>query len=176
MKTRLSLAAVLAAAAVAAASNADFYQGQPVDVTGNCYATFGNTGFGTGYGQGVHQLGGSNGYWDAVYGTSYPVQCSSFVNDPNSVSFVFDFASFFPSDFFLITIDITGLKSDFSIAGAQGNVGTFTTDGNNIHWEGNGADLAATGVLAFKVFQVPAPGALALVSLSGLAAGRRRRA
>jgi hypothetical protein len=79
------------------------------------------------------------------------------------------------SDYSHYTIDIFGLKDDGSILGASGNFGTFTTDGNALHWEASGSAVSTIGVLSFKVFQAPAPGAIAVLGLAGLAAGARRR-
>lgn len=176
MKTRLTLASVLAAAAVAAAANADFYDGQEIAISGFAYSTgpVGNTSWGFAAGQGLYDLGYTGNFFDSVYGPDYPVVVNSTVNDPYSVTFSIDFSGFFPGDFETHAIEIVGLKSDFTISGVQGNSQGFTTDGNNVLWQGTGAELASLGSLNFKVFQVPAPGALALLGLAGLARNRRR--
>lgn len=175
MKTRLTLASMLAAAAVAAAANADFYDGQEVAVSGFAYsATIGNTSWGAVAGQGLYDLGYTGNFFDSVFGEDYPVIVNSTVNNPYSVSFSIDFSAFFPGDFDLHEIEIVGLKSDGSILGVQGNSQGFSTDGNTVFWSGSGAELASLGSLDFKVFQVPAPGAVALLGLAGLARSRRR--
>lgn len=180
MKNHIALAALLASAAAAAAT-AEFFPGQPVGIVGTASASSNpniqDTTWGTGQsdGQGSHQLGGQSQYWDSVYGPTLPVFVTSTVNSPFSVTFIIDFTQFVASDYSHYTIDIYGLKSDATIQGATGNFGTFTTDGNSLHWEGSGADVAAIGVLGFKVFQAPAPGAIAVLGLAGLAAGARRR-
>jgi len=176
MKTRLTLASILAAAAVAAAANAEFYDGQEIAVSGFAYSSgpVGNTSWGFAAGQGTYDLGYTGNFFDSVYGPTYPVVVNSTVNNPYSVTFSIDFTGFFPGDFDLHVIEIVGLKSDFSIIGVQGNSQGFQTDGNNVVWQGSGAELASLGVLSFKVFQVPAPGAVALLGLAGLARNRRR--
>ncbi len=184
MKTRIALAA-FAAAAVAGLAQAEFAPGNFVGVTGHASGSpnpdIVDTGWGTGYDQGQHQLGGVSNYWDAVYGPSLPVFVTSSVVNPYSVIFTIDFSQFVASDYTLYSFDITGLKSDGSIlgvaGGATGGTGGFSTDGNNVHWEGTISDLANSGfVLSFKIYQAPAPGALALLGLVGAAGVRRRRA
>lgn len=181
MKTNLTTLAVLAAGALSAAAAADFFGETPCEVTGLCYSTqFGNVTWGSGAGQGSHFLNSTSTFWDDVYGSNdpltLPVFVSSQINDQWSVSFDIDFTQFHSEDFQWMTIDISRLKTDGSLLGAQGNSTGFSTDGYIIHWEGTGAELAQLGVLSFKVYQVPTPGALTLLGVGGMAARRRRRA
>lgn len=62
-----------------------------------------------------------------------------------------------------------------------GSIGTISTDGNSITWDTSVGDvLDAIGPnedqLITIQFAIPAPGALALLGMAGLGAGRRRRA
>jgi len=166
---------MLAAAAVAAAANADFYDGQEVFVSGFASSSvFGNTSWGYAAGQGAYTLNQFDAFYDAVYGPDYEILMISEVNDPNSVTFVINYTSFFPADYEFHSLEIVGLKNDGSILGVQGNSTGFATDGNVVTWQGTGAELAGLGELVFKVYQVPAPGAVALLGLAGLARNRRR--
>lgn len=175
MKTVLSLAAVLAAAAVSAA-NAEFAPGNFVAINGVAGPQFGNPQWGTNAGQGLHQLGGVSNYFDSVSGPNYAIVVTSTVVNPYSVIFDINFSAFFPGDFSAVAFEIVGLKQDNTIVDVAGNSAGFQWDGNNVVWSGTGAELADLGTLSFKVFQIPAPGAIALVGLAGLAGGRRRRA
>lgn len=181
MKNIIISAVACAAGTLAATASADFFGQTPCEVTGMCFSTQLETvTWGSGAGQGSHFLNSSSTYWDDVYGSNdpltLPVFVSSQINDQWSLSFDIDFTQFHAEDFQWMTIDISRLKTDGSLLGAQGNSTGFSTDGYIIHWEGTGAELAQLGVLSFKVYQVPTPGALALLGVGGLAAGRRRRA
>ncbi len=176
MKNRLALAAALAAAA-ASVANAEFAVGNEVSVSG--WASGGNAGsttWGTVAGQGLHDLGFQTTFWDSVWGPNYPVIVTSTVVNPWSVEFNINFTGFFPADFAEHEIVISGLKYDDSIMGVQGNSNGFQLTDTGVAWFGSGAELSLLGTLSFKVVQVPAPGAIALVGLAGLASGRRRRA
>lgn len=184
MKTRFTLAA-LAATAVAGMAQAEFADGNLVAVTGLAVGSpnpdIQDTGWGTAFDQGMHALGGNSNYWDTVYGTGLPVFVSSTVVNPYSVIFTIDFTQFVASDYTQYSFVITGLKSDGSIigvaGGATGGTNGFTTDGNSVNWNGTYGDLADSGfIMTFKVYQAPAPGALALLGLVGAAGARRRRA
>ncbi len=181
MKTRIIVASLIASAAVAASASADFVAGNLVGVNGSFGPGNGNDfgQFGTFVGQGAHALGGNSIYWDTNdQPFAYTVLVSSTVNDIHSVSFSLDFTNFAPAYYSVYHIEITGLKSDGSIAGVGGNATGFSVsqDGNTVMWDGTGATLASIGTLSFKIDQVPAPGALALLGCAGLVGARRRRA
>lgn len=174
MKTCTVFAAV-AAASIAGFAAADFVEGASVAISGVAGPEFGGTFWGTDADQGTHTLGGVSNYWDPFF-PSFAISVSSSVESPYSVTFQIDFSEFAPGDYSEHELVISGLKSDGSIAGVAGNSNGFSTDGNTIFWSGTGAELASLGTLSFKVFQVPAPGALALLGLAGLTRARRRRA
>lgn len=179
MKTCTLIASALAAAAIAAAANADFAVGNQVSINGAFGPGLGNDygTFGTAAGQGTHSLGGQSTYWDTNDSPlHYTVEVTSTVVNQWSVIFSMDFTNFEPAYYSNYTIDIVGLKSDGSLLGVQGNSTGFSTDGNSIHWQGTGTELQGLGSLTFKVYQTPAPGALALVGMAGVFGSRRRRA
>lgn len=170
-------AAAIATFAFAGAAQAEFFLGQEVSINGAAGPEFGGASWGTWVQQGTHQLGGSNEYWDSAFpqGTLPVYVDSEFVGgDPTVLSFTFDFGAFFPGDFTFHAMDIIGLKTDGSIIGVTASQGLVQTDGNNIHWDGSGPALQNEPDLKITVFQIPAPGALALVAVAGLVARRRR--
>jgi len=83
------------------------------------------------------------------------------------------------------TVDLLGIKSPdspFPISDARakdafGNdIGSIVFDGGNITWVGVANDILAGGErVTIQWNQIPAPGAIALLGLAGLTAGRRRR-
>ncbi|MFO0783326.1 MAG: hypothetical protein U0636_06550 [Phycisphaerales bacterium] len=179
MKTCTLIASTLAAAAIAAAADADFAVGNQVAINASFGPGAGNDlgTFGTFAGQGYHSLGGQSTYWDTNDAPfAYTVNVTSTVVNQWSVMFSMDFSNFAPAYYSNYTIDIVGLKTDGSLLGVQGNSNGFNTDGNSVTWSGTGAELQGLGSLTFKVYQTPAPGALALVGMAGVVGSRRRRA
>ena len=172
-----TLACLAATAAIATAAHAEFVVGDLVSVSGTAGPELGGTSWGTQDGQGAHALGGSNVYWDATFGNPVflTVGVSSLVNNGGSVTFTIDFSAFQSSDFTLCTVDILGLKQDGTLDLVTASQGMSSTDGNNVHWMGSGADLSEDSTLLITVRQGPAPGALALLGAAGLAGARRRR-
>jgi len=174
MRNIFAAAAVAASLAVAGAANAEFFPGQPVAINGAAGPQFGGTSWGTWKDQGLHNLGGNSQYFDATFGPILPVFVNSSFINAQTISFEFDFGGFFPGDFDFHAIDILGLKQDGSIIEVTASQGIVQTNGNDVHWDGSGSGLANEPDLKITVVQIPAPGALALLGVAGLAARRRR--
>jgi MYXO-CTERM domain-containing protein len=178
LKKRTLFATVfLASTALVAAANADFAAGNFVAIDGTA---FGNDGLiSTTYG-GSHQLGGGSQFADNVYGPQLFVTVTSNVVSSTMVTFSFDFSNWTPADYPQNGINIIGLKSDLSVYQVTSSAGTAITDGNDVHWEGSGAEITGSPAgngsykLLITVTQVPAPGAVALLGMAGLVRGRRR--
>jgi len=168
------VAAAVAAIALAGASNAEFFPGAPIAINGAAGPEFGGTTWGTWAGQGLHNLGGVSNYFDSIFGPAFAVIVSSDVINPNLLSIVLDFTTFAPGDFSLHSANFISLKNDGSIVGVSASAGVAFTDGNNIHWEASGAEVAGAGTIKLLIEQIPSPGALALLGVAGLAARRRR--
>ncbi|MFT3685339.1 MAG: hypothetical protein QM783_10505 [Phycisphaerales bacterium] len=176
MSIRLIALSTLAVAATASVSLADFHDGQSISITGNAGPQFA-TSWGTGAGQGLHNLGGSSEFWDANFSQgTLPVFVTSVVNNPYSLSLTVDFSSFFPGDFSELSISVPDLKQDGSIINVFASQGTVVVnpDGNGFSWIGSGSIQPPS--VTFEITQTPAPGAAAVLALGGLAASRRRRA
>lgn len=178
MKKCTFIASLLASAAVVAVANAEFAIDNHVSVSGTA---FGNDGLiSTTYGGG-HLLGSGSQFIDDVYGPNFFVIVTSNVVSSTMVTFSFDFSNWTPYDYPQNAIDIYGLKSDLSIFQVTSSAGTVITDGNDVHWYGTGAEITGppegngSYKLLITVEQVPAPGALALLGMAGLAGTRRRR-
>lgn len=169
----------MAAVALVAAASADFYEGQAVSVNGfaglSSDPKIQDTAWGTWVDQGVHYLDGQSTFWDNIYGPAYPVYVESFVTSQYSVTFTFDFSEFVASEYSYYTINIFGLKDDGTLSNVTVNQGVAGTDGNGVSWQGSGVDLSENPILEMTIYQVPAPGALALMAAAGLARSRRRR-
>lgn len=164
-------AAAVAAIAFTGAASADFFEGQGVAINGTAGPQFA-TAWGTAEGQGLHNLGGFTQYFDPFF-TQFTIDVSSTVN-VGSVSFLISFSDFAPGDFSTHTVDILGLKADGTIEKVISNLGNISTNGNDVSWIGTGAELALEPDLEITVFQIPTPGALALIGVAGLVARRRR--
>jgi hypothetical protein len=168
------------AIALAAGAGADFYKDQAVSVNGfaglSSDPKIEDTAWGTWVDQGMHYLDGQSTFWDNIYGPGYPVYVESEITSPYSVNFTFDFSGFVASDYSYYTINIFGLKVDGTLSYVTVNQGVAGTDGNGVSWQGSGAELSQNPILQMTIYQVPAPGALALLGAAGLARSRRRRA
>lgn len=165
---RILAAAVLATLGFAGAAKADFYNGQPIGVEGWGDFIFGG---GTSWGGG-HDIGGVSIFPDDNFPT-FSMTLVSAILGPGHLSLMLDFANFAPSDFATLTMEFYSLKSDGSIIGVQASKGVVTTDGNNVFWSLSPGS-AADEPIKIDVFQIPAPGAIALLGVAGIAVRRRR--
>jgi MYXO-CTERM domain-containing protein len=179
LKTCLLSLSLMAAAALTASTQAEFVDGFQLDIAGTAFGSDGNAA--TTWG-GAYQLGTAASYVDNLYGPPFQINVSSDVISSTVVVFSFDFSQWAPQDFPMHALDLYDLKTDLSIFDVSASAGTVVTDGNDVHWQGSGADItgAPAGNGSYKllitVTQVPAPGALALLGFAGVVCKRRRRA
>lgn len=101
---------------------------------------------------------------------------SSIVNSANSVSISIECSQYDRAFSSLFSVGISGLKDDGTLASLSPSQGfAFVQEGVWVHWYGNGFELALEPKVVFTIEQIPAPGALALLGVSGLIGSRRRR-
>ncbi|HRQ76430.1 MAG TPA: hypothetical protein PK098_10980 [Phycisphaerales bacterium] len=187
MLKRLSsfVAAAVLAAGLGTVAHASPIPGQGIVINGVAGPEFGGTFWGSAV-QGDHAFGGTSVYNDPFF-PSFFVTVTSGVIPPDQLPqgkkfggyFEINFTNFAPGDFTNHSIVIGPLKqpgqpNHINFVGLDG-VGNVGTDGYNIVWEGLGAALAQSPVVFIYWFQVPAPGALALLGVAGLVGVRRRR-
>lgn len=167
--------AAVAALALGAVAQAEFFNGQPIAIDGSAGPEFGGTTWGTWADEGTHAIGGESTFFD-INAPTHTVVVQSSIIQPGHLSIILDFSDFNPGDFSFHTIDFHGLKQDGSIIGASGQFGSFAVidDGNGVSWLLFGENLAANPVVKINIFQIPAPGALALLGVAGLTSRRRR--
>lgn len=165
-----SILAAAAALAISGAASADFALGQPITANGWGDGPFA-TQVGTWAGQGFHNIGGVNQWVDPFFTALFMTISSTLA--PGHLSIVLDWTTFGPGDFPTIGMDFLGLKQDGTIVEVSASIGSVVTNGNDVFWTAAGASLAGAPV-KIDIFQIPAPGALALVGLAGLTARRRR--
>ncbi len=172
MKMGILVASTVAAAAVATVASADFAFGNQIAIIGSAWSASGSqTTWGGGYQLGIDAA------FDASSGQPWFVGVSSQVVNPNKVVFSIDFSHFDIATNTFYTIDLSGLKSDGSIASVTVSQGfAFISDnGNSIGWDGGGDGVLADPKVFITVEQVPAPASIALLGAAGLIGGRRRR-
>ncbi|MBL9140467.1 MAG: hypothetical protein JNK53_01255 [Phycisphaerae bacterium] len=168
---------------MSAISHAEFAEGNLAYIQGVAGPQNGYTYWGSNINGQYHALGATAQTYNDTFAPSYFVSVTSWVNSPWSVTFSFDFSQYNPGQYSLHAIEIIGLKNDGSLASVSASQGTaWVQDGNKIRWDGNGASLANDPKLVLVIEQVPGPGALALLAVTGLCgstgltASRRRRA
>lgn len=171
------LAMAAAAMFVAGSATAGFY-----DFNGYGTGTYNDTVFGTNGTAGnqdngtQHEWGTVSTYEDDYYaGYTYWMQVAT-AGQAITLTFVSDTFDFDPDWYDDIWMDFLGVSGEFgTIASVETSYGEVSTDGTNIYWA-TGAD--GTDGLNYEdvyiTFEVPAPGALALLGLAGLASRRRR--
>ncbi len=170
------LSVTAAAAAIAPLARAEFAEGNPVWIQGIAGPQNGYTYWGTNINGQYHDLGDANQQYQDTFNPNNYVSVTSWVNSPWSVTFSFDFSAYSPGTYSLHALEIIGLKNDGSLSSVTASQGAaYVQAGNKIRWDGNGADLANAPKLVLVIEQVPAPGALALLTLGGLTRTRRRR-
>ena len=171
------LLAAAAAAFVAGSATAGLY-----DFNGYGTGIYNDTVFGTNALPGnqdngtQHEWGTVSTYEDESYaGFTYWMQAATY-GQTIELAFVGADFDFDPDWYDLIWMDFMGVSGEFGdIVSVATTYGSVTTDGTSIFWE-TGAD-GTDGLNyenVFITFEVPAPGALALLGLAGLV-GRRRR-
>lgn len=166
-------AAAIASFSLTGTATAEFWVGQPIAVNGAAGPEFGGTQWGTWAGQGAHPIGGATIYFDAFF-PQFTVTVTSILVAPLHLSVVLDYSSFAPGDFTNHVVDLVGLKNDNSIQNVLSSQGVAGTNGNDVFWAGLGASLQQNPIVKIDIFQIPAPGAIALLGVAGIAVRRRR--
>ena len=174
MKTFLMTAAALLVAGSAMAGSYDF--------NGYGTGTYNDTVFGTNGTLGnqdnglQHTWGTVSTYEDDYYsGSSYWMQVETY--DQNiELRFYGSGFNFDPDWYNVLEMDFLGVSAEYGTIDEVGTTyGTVSTDGSSIYWTSDPEltdDLNSEFV--YINFTVPAPGALALLGLAGLARRRRR--
>ncbi len=127
MKMGILVASTVAAAAVATVASADFAFGNQIAIIGSAWSASGSqTTWGGGYQLGIDAA------FDASSGQPWFVGVSSQVVNPNKVVFSIDFSHFDIATNTFYTIDLSGLKSDGSIASVTPTDATVTNYGTKI--------------------------------------------
>lgn len=173
-------ALALAAATIVFApdlAQAEFAEGNEVYIQGVAGPENGYTYWGSNVNGQTHALGDSSQLFADSFNSAYYVSVSSVVLSSTKVGFSISFFDYNPGQYSLHALEIIGLKNDGSISSVTASQGIAVVQaGNKIRWDGNGVDLAYQPKLVLIVEQVPAPGAIALLGVAGLAGSRRRRA
>lgn len=175
MKTFLMAAAALLVAGSAMAGSYDFngYGDGTYQTTFGTNGTLGNMDNGL-----QHTWGTVSTYEDDSYpGYTYWMQVETYGQNIELRFYGDDpYFNFDPDWYDVLEMDFVGVSAEYgTIVDVQTTYGTVDTDGSSIHWisDPDGTD-GLNSEFVYIDFTVPAPGALALLGLAGLARRRRR--
>lgn len=174
MNTRTLGCALALSAAMVGSASAAWVQGQPIAVNGGFAGLDGDPAlWGTWANQGSHELGGFSSYEAPIFGGSV-IMVESTVLSPTAISIVLDFSDFPFTEVGTHYVSLPDLKAPGTELLAGATAGLMQVQGTSVFWAGAVGEIG-DGQVKITIEQVPAPGAIALVGLAGLA-GRRRRA